>query len=140
MNKDLNNMLLITSSFRGEKTFNLVPVKLDCPYVECLFDPTSKILAVITKTMKGSYHMVPKLDDNGDPAKLKIARRESGKTVKEQRVLVDTFSEFYIAEEKEAIDFIETFAINASTFKYKPYFEKKEEKKNLVIQEPLVKV
>ena len=95
------NMLLITSAFRGMKSFNLIPAANNCPFVECLFDPSSRTLVVITKTCKGSYHMVPKLDDNGDPVRLKVARRENGKTFKEERRMVDTYSEFYISEEKE---------------------------------------
>tara|TARA_B110000196_G_C21145850_1_gene666577 strand:+ start:1855 stop:2319 length:465 start_codon:yes stop_codon:yes gene_type:complete len=117
------NMILVTGSFRQQPTFNLIPASLDCPYVECLFDPQSKILAVITKTMKGSYHMVPRIDDNGDAQRVKVGRRENGKTVKEQRVLVDTFSEFYLAEEKEITDFIKAFAINASTYKWKDFLK-----------------
>ena len=127
-----NNMLLITSSFRGEKTFNLVPTTLNCPYVECLFDPQSKILAVITKTMKGTYHMVPKVDDNGDPQRLKIGKREGGKTIKEQRVMVDTFSEFYISDEKEIKDFMKTFTTNYSDFKFTEYFKKKTEEPKII--------
>ena len=134
------SMILITSSFRNEKTFALIPATLECPYVECLFDPQSKILACITKTLKGSYHMVPKLDDNGDPARLKVARRESGKTIKEQRVMVDTFSEFYVSEEKEIVNFINTFAVNASEFKFKPFLKPAPEKPEIIMQEPLAKV
>ena len=78
-----SNMILITSGFRGVKSFSMVPVTKECPYVEALFDPSSGVLAVITKTIKGSYHMVPKLDDNGDPIRLKLAKRENGKTIKE---------------------------------------------------------
>ena len=57
------NMLLVNSTFRNAKSFTLIPVSNDSPYVEAMFDPTSGILAVISKVMKQSYHMVPKLDD-----------------------------------------------------------------------------
>ena len=118
-----NNMMLLTTSFRAQKSFNLIPVTLDCPYVEAMYDPETKILACISKVHKQSYHMVPKLDDNGDPQRLKIGKREGGKTVREQRVLVDTFSEFYINEEKEIIDFIKVFACNEKKFDYTQYFK-----------------
>ena len=87
-----NNMMLLTTTFRARKSFNLIPVTLDCPYVEAMYDPETKILACISKVHKQSYHMVPKLDDNGDPQRLKIGKREGGKTVREQRVLVDTLT------------------------------------------------
>ena len=120
-----NNMLLISSVFRTQESWNLVPATADCPYVECMFDPESKILACISKVNKQSYHMVPKLDDNGDPLRLKMGKRENGNTLKEQRVLVDTFSEFYITKKEEIIEFLKIFACNESTFDYNQYFEVK---------------
>jgi len=121
VNNTGSNMLLITSGFRGAKSFALVPITDNCPYVECLFDPSSNLLAVITKTIKGSYHMIPKLDDNGDPVRLKSQRRENGKTVKEQRAMVDTYSEFYVSDPLEIEGFIDLFAVNAKHFDYKQY-------------------
>tara|TARA_R100001440_G_scaffold73545_1_gene98188 strand:- start:527 stop:949 length:423 start_codon:yes stop_codon:yes gene_type:complete len=113
------NMMLVNSSFRGAKSFTLIPVSEDSPYVEALFDPSSSMLAVISKVMKQSYHMVPKLDDEGQPMRLKKPNMQTGKTVKEERRLVDTFSEFYLSDKKDIETFIHMFAINADTFDYK---------------------
>ena len=33
------NMLVVTSTFRGAKSFNLIPATPECPYVEAMFDP-----------------------------------------------------------------------------------------------------
>ena len=112
------NMMLVNSSFRGAKSFTLIPVSEDSPYVEALFDPSSSMLAVISKVMKQSYHMVPKLDDEGQPMRLKKPNMQTGKTVKEERRLVDTFSEFYLSDKKDIETFIHMFAINADTFDY----------------------
>ena len=49
------NMLLVHSSFRNAKSFTLIPVSLDSPYVEAMYDPSSGILAVISKVMKKSF-------------------------------------------------------------------------------------
>jgi len=113
------NMMLVNSSFRGAKSFTLIPVSQDSPYVEALFDPSSSMLAIISKVMKQSYHMVPKLDDEGQPMRLKKPNMQTGKTVKEERRLVDTFSEFYLSDKKDIETFIHMFAINADTFDYK---------------------
>ena len=72
--------------------------------------------------MKQSYHMVAKLDDNGQPIRLKTPNQQTGKTVKEERRLVDTFSEFYLSDEKDIENFINIFAMNASAFDYKSFF------------------
>jgi hypothetical protein len=123
MSKNLGkNMMLITSAFRQVKSFSLVPVTEDCPYVEAMFDPTGGILAVITKVRKSSFHMVPRLDDNGQPSKLKVPNKETGKVHKEQRVSIDTFSEFYITEKEEIKNFLAVFAINNDSFDYDQFF------------------
>jgi len=123
MSKNLGkNMMLITSAFRQVKSFSLVPVTEDCPYVEAMFDPTGGILAVITKVKKSSFHMVPKLDDNGQPSRLKVPNKETGKVHKEQRVSIDTFSEFYITEKEEIKNFLAVFAINNDSFDYDQFF------------------
>ena len=128
------NMMLVTSSFRNTKSFTMIPVSNDSPYVEAMFDPTSGILAVISKVMKQSYHMVTKLDDDGQPLKLRTPNPQTGKTVKEERRLVDTFSEFYLTDKVDIEIFINLFGINASTFNYKEFFvELKETKKSKII-------
>jgi hypothetical protein len=128
------NMMLVTSSFRNAKSFTMIPVSNDSPYVEAMYDPASGILAVISKVMKQSYHMVAKLDEDGQPIRLKNPNPQTGKTVKEERRLVDTFSEFYLADALDIEQFIHLFAINASTFDYKAFFVKiKETKKSSII-------
>ena len=115
------NMILINSvDFQGvARSFKMIPITQDCPYVECIFSVNDKILAVITKIMKQSYHFVPKIDDNGDPVYVKNPKaRASGKQVKEERRLVDTFSEFYIITPEEIKGFIQSFAVNAKEFDY----------------------
>ena len=96
------NMVITTSNWGPHKTFKLMPLTIDCPYVEAIFDPSSKILAIISKIAKSSYHMIAKLDDNGDEVKLKISKRQNGKEIKEQRVLMDTHAEYYITDINEA--------------------------------------
>jgi hypothetical protein len=128
------NMMLVTSSFRNAKSFTMIPVSNDSPYVEAMYDPASGILAVISKVMKQSYHMVAKLDEDGQPIRLKTPNPQSGKTVKEERRLVDTFSEFYLADALDIEQFIHLFAINASTFDYKAFFvDTKTTKKSSII-------
>jgi len=129
------NMMLISSAFRQVKSFSLIPVTDDCPYVEAMFDPTGSILAVITKVKKDSFHMVPRLNDDGQPIRLKAPNKETGKTVKEQRVNVETFSEFYITEKEEIKNFISVFAINASTFETDEFFVEvdKTKKSNIIL-------
>jgi hypothetical protein len=128
------NMMLVTSSFRNAKSFTMIPVSNDSPYVEAMYDPASGILAVISKVMKQSYHMVAKLDEDGQPIRLKNPNPQTGKTVKEERRLVDTFSEFHLSDPLDIEQFIHLFAINAATFDYKAFFvDTKKTKKSSII-------
>ena len=115
------NMMLVNSSFRGAKSFNLIPVSKDAPYIEAMFDPSSGILACIGVNSKQSFHMVPRLNDEGQPMRLKVPNKTTGKTVKEQRVSQQTYSEYYISDKADIEDFINIFAINADTFDFKQY-------------------
>lgn len=129
------NMMIISSPFRNAESFALIPVSLDCPYVEAMFDPSSGILAVISKVSKQSFHMVPRLGDDGQPQRLKVPNKATGKTVKEQRVSMETFSEFYITDKDEIKNFINIFSINADNFDYDKFLavDVKETKKSPLI-------
>ena len=128
------NMILIHApDFQSmAKAFKMIPITNDCPYVECMYSAKDNVMAVITKTMKQSYHMVARLDDNGDPIKAKN-KRPNGKEYKEERRLVDTFSEFYLLTPEEINGFIESFAVNAKTFDYKSLTTPKKDPKNDII-------
>jgi hypothetical protein len=115
------NMMLISSPFRNMPSFSLIPVSNEAPYVEAMFDPSSGILAVISKISKQSFHMMPKLDENGQPQRLKVPNKETGKTIKEVRVSTETFSEFYLTNKDEIKDFLNIFAINADTFDFNAF-------------------
>ena len=115
-------MILVQSTWQETQTFRLIPVTLECPYVECILDPATKVFVVIAKINKTSLHMIPRLDDNGDPLLVKGAR-PNGRTVREERKTIDTFQEFYIEDKKAMEDIINLMAINAKTFKYKKFLE-----------------
>ncbi len=115
--------MLITSSWKDSKTFKMIPTDLDCPYVECIYDKDVAVLAVIGATQKSIFHMVPKIDANGDVELRKSPSRE-GKPYKEERRSMETFQEYYLETESEIENFIKMFASNADTFDYKQYFSK----------------
>ncbi len=112
-------MMLVSGNWGPYETFKLIPVNTDCPYVEAIFDPSGKILAVISKNIKAAYHMVPKLDDNGDQMPMKMGKRSNGKNFKEQRIMMDTYQEYYVTKADEITELIKAFAINADTYDYK---------------------
>ena len=115
-----NSMILVQSSWQDTQTFRLVPITNECPYVECILDPATKVFVVIAKITKTSLHMIPRLDDNGDPMLTK-GLRPNGRNVKEERKTVDTFQEYYIEDRAAMDELIKLLAINAKTFDYKKF-------------------
>lgn len=113
-------MMLINSPWNGKKSFKAIPVHKDCPYTEFLYDSDSKIMVVITTTVKDSMHVVPRLDENGDPVKTKTPR-PNGKTYKEARIQIETFTEHYITEKEDMEQLINMHVVNASSFDWKKY-------------------
>ncbi len=110
-------MMLVESTWQDTKTFKMIPVSNDCPYVECIFDPSSKVLVVIGKTTKTSLHMLPKLDEYGKAV-------SGNRGAKQERRSIDTFQEYYIEEEKDIKEITKMFAVNASKFDIAKFLEK----------------
>ena len=113
-------MLLINTVWQMKKTFKMMPISKECPFVECIYDPESQMLAVVLDKIKDSYHMLPKLDDNGDQVPVKGRARANGEKFKTERRLVQTYGEVYIADIKDQEQIIELFALNSDVFDYKP--------------------
>lgn len=116
-------MLLVTGSWGNNKTFKMIPVTNECPYNEAIFDRDGKVLALIGKEKKQSFHMLPKLTDMGDVQTLKIGRRANGKDFAEERKALETYYEYYIENPEEIEQVVKSLAVNADTFDFKQYME-----------------
>ena len=114
-----HTMTLISSEWNGHNTFRLIPVSNDCPYVECIYDVTSGLFVIIGKVTKTTLHMLPKLDDNGDPMGT-AALRPNGRNVKEERVSSETFQEYYLDNKLDIKDLVIYLGINAEEFDFEP--------------------
>jgi hypothetical protein len=115
-------MILVKSSWNDKETFRTLPISNDCPYVECIWDPEQKVFVVIGKVVKTTLHMLPKLDDNGDPAPLKT-QRPNGRRVKEERKTIETFQEYYV-EDRDAMKYIlENMCANVAEFDYSKFLD-----------------
>ncbi len=117
------SMMLIKSEWESKQTFRLIPISEECPYVEGIFDPQTKVLVVFSKLLKDGFHMLPRLDDNGDPQMLKNSgkSRFNGKPYKEERRTLQTFHEYYLSDTEDIKSFITKFCDNSNTFDYLSY-------------------
>lgn len=110
------SMMLVQATWQDKQTFRMIPLTESCPYVECLFDPESKVFVIISKIKKVTLHMLPKLDDYGQPI-------TGTKGIKQERHKVEVFQEFYIEDKIAIEDIVHGFATNASTFDYKSFMK-----------------
>ena len=114
-------MMLVESTWQDTKTFKMIPISNDCPYVECIFDPSSKVFVIISKVTKTSLHMLPKLDEYGKAV-------SGNRGAKQERRSIDTFQEYYIEDTKDIKAIVDHFAINDTRFNI-DFFTKKESDK-----------
>ena len=115
-----DSMMLVQATWQESQTFRMIPITNDCPYVECIFDPGTKVFVIISRIKKTSLHMLPKLDEYGQPV-------AGNKGMKQERHKVDVFQEFYIEDHAAAEELIKAFAINAKKFDYKKFMSASEQ-------------
>lgn len=128
------NMLLYTSYWHDKDTFKMMPINLECPFVEAIYDPSTTLLVVIGKGTKQNFQYVPKLDEDGDPVRAKKPRN-NGKAYREQRITMDVLHEYYLTDPEEQILFIERFAINAGDYNYGKFLRNMNEESKIIVTE-----
>lgn len=117
-NTNQKSMMLVIQEHRGMPTFSLIRTTESCPFVECIFVPDTKQLAIISTIQKDTFHLFPRLDDNGDVINVKT-KRVTNKNYKEERKAIRTFYEYTLVNSDDIVAFIDMFAVNAKTFPYK---------------------
>lgn len=113
-------MMLINSVWNEQPTFKLMPISNESPYVECIYDPESKVFVVISKTKKTTLHMLPELDSYG-------VRVTGTKGAKQSRHKMEVFQEYYVSDVNDMKNIIDMFANNSDTFDYNKFIVTKKE-------------
>ena len=107
------SIMLVQSSWQESQTFRMIPITESCPYVECIFDPDSKVFVVISKIKKTALHMLPKLDDYGQTV-------TGAKGIKQERHKIEVFQEFYVEDKSAIEELIKLMGVNPK-FDYKKF-------------------
>lgn len=105
------NMLVVKTSLMGMPNFTLIPLTLDCPYAEAIFEPNSKNLIVFSKVTQTRFRMLTRLNENGDPVTPKKPRPNKESTA-EERKQMESLMEHYIADVEDIKSFVTAFAVN----------------------------
>jgi hypothetical protein len=108
----MNNMMIYSTDWYGSKSFRMMPITEDCPFNEVIFDPTTKVLAVISKDQKEKPQMMPKLNEKGQLIPLKVTVENGQPKYVEERRMMDTYYEYYLDQVDDIKAFINQFAIN----------------------------
>jgi hypothetical protein len=114
------SMMLVQASWQEHQTFRMIPTSDECPYVECIYDPGTKVFVIISKIKKTALHMLPKLDEYGQAV-------SGSKGVKQERHKLEVFQEFYVEDLEAMKNVIEFFASNAKDFDYMKFVAASEE-------------
>lgn len=99
-------MLIYASQWQEKPSFRLVPLTQDCPFNEVIYDPSSKVLVIISKDAIDKPQMLPKVDDRGD-----LVRKRTGEIIQERRIL-KSYYEYYIDNVEDINHFINNIAVN----------------------------
>lgn len=115
-------MMLVQATWQEQQTFRMIPTSDQCPYVECIYDPGTKVFVIISKIKKTALHMLPKLDEYGQAV-------SGTKGVKQERHKLEVFQEFYVEDTVAMKDIIHFFASNANEFDYASFMVDTEKEK-----------
>jgi len=106
-------MMLVQATWNDKQTFRMIPITESSPYVECIYDPDTKVFVVISKIKKTSLHMLPKIDEYGQQI-------TGAKGIKQERHKLEVFQEFYIEDISAIEELIKLLSINPK-FDYKVF-------------------
>ena len=116
--------MLVVQDHRGMPTFSMIRTNETCPFVECIYVPDQKQLAIISTVQKDTFHLFPKLDDNGDVEMRKSTKTtEDGQKIthKQERRIAEVNTKYYIINKDEIDAFVAQVAVNSDTVDYKQY-------------------
>ena len=116
--------MLLTTGVWGENTptFLLISLSNESPFIEAIFEPTKKVLILLTKEKEETYQMLPRLDEAGEPIIRKdIKKEEQRNPFKQQRISMQTYHECIIRDKGDIEKFVQLMAVNSEDFSSERY-------------------
>jgi hypothetical protein len=115
---NVKNVMLVKSPFQQEQmespvdSFSGIPMNADSPFVEIIWDPVRRTLAIISKIKKESFHFLPKLSGGGAPLPNNDKSSQAMMPYQQERILIETFHEYFIYDRADVERFLKTYAFN----------------------------
>lgn len=117
-------MRLVTLMFdpsQGINSFRMIPVSIDCPYIDVVYHPSHKVLTIKLKEKESNLRMVKRLDDSGLPMTVPGKKKEGEDPYKYERKTIENHIELFITEKEEIKSFVKSMAVNHDSFDYAKY-------------------
>lgn len=116
------NMYAVSVTVRGTKSFQLIPVTIDCPYLDGIYDPEFQSLRLTGKSRVQRVVWVQKVDNCGIPEHCGPAKTtKHNKGFKVERMFVEEEMEYFINDPREIEEFVRTFVVNAEGWELELY-------------------
>jgi hypothetical protein len=94
------------------ETFSGVPTTLDCPYIEVIWDPSSKHLGVNNVHSKETVQYLTKLNNKGLPQRNNDLKTQGHQPYVQERKIMNTPVDYYMHDIYEVKAFLQMIAIN----------------------------
>lgn len=101
-------MFAVHRDVKGIPSFALITESLNSPFVEVIYDPTTKTLYVIGKSIKDDPQFLTKLDDNGNV----LPNTKVKDSARMERKIFPAYYEYRITDRKDISDFLDKFCVN----------------------------
>lgn len=106
------SMMIINMEWDNHSTFRMIPITEECPYIDAVFNLAERILIIYNKEFKEKPVTMVKLSSNGTPITLHAADKNNPVSYAEERVLMNSYYEYYIKDVNDIQEFIKLVAIN----------------------------
>lgn len=114
-----NSMIIYLSEYdKGKKTFKLMPITDECPFIHATYLPDEKILSIFSREYKERPIMLPKYNDKGIPVTVNTS---NGMKIAEERRMIDMYYEYALTEPEDILEFIYILSTQASNKRYSDF-------------------
>lgn len=101
----MNALMMPYVSYENEtKSFRLIPISIDCPFNEMMFDVENKVLVVISKFYKKEFETVPKTSSSFNLSN--IFSNNNLYSPECEQVTIDNYYQYFIEDFQAMINII----------------------------------
>ncbi|NCD06169.1 MAG: hypothetical protein EOL97_08625 [Spirochaetia bacterium] len=100
-------MFIHNAEWHEKESFRLLPINLNCPYNEMLYDCENKVLMIISKDKKQKPMFIPAINKKGKTITLRRT-----KELQQERQIIEMYYEYFLEDMEDIKDMIDLVAVN----------------------------